>query len=326
MNHVVVIGASAGGVKALTALAPTLPADFPAALVVVLHIGAHHSILPDLLTRAGPLPATHVRDNEPVEPARIYVAPPDRHVLLSDGRLRLNRNAKEHHSRPAIDPLFRSAALAYGPGAIGVVLTGRLDDGTAGLQAIKAYGGIAIAQDPADAEVPDMPESAQRYVDVDHCVALASLAGLLVRLTKETPTTTRAPRPKGPAHEQAILLAEDNIMEHLSKLGAPSPFVCPDCHGGLWEVDGVRPRRFRCHTGHAFTIRTLQDSLATTSEESLWNARRALQERLFLLREMDASERGEARSNERLETAAAKLEAQLSELERLMELGPEPLE
>ena len=326
MKQVVVIGASAGGVKALTALVRDLPPDFPAALLVVLHIGAHRSVLPQILARAGSLPALHAEDDETMEPATIYVAPPDHHLLVVDGKMRLSRSAKEHHSRPAIDPLFRSAALAYGSGAIGVVLTGRLDDGTAGLQAIKAYGGAAIVQDPADAEVPDMPESALRYVDVDHCAPLADLAGLLVRLTKQEPGAAPDPESPVPAHEQAILLAEEHSMEHLAEIAVPSTFVCPDCHGGLWEIVDAQPRRFRCHTGHAFTIRTLQESLATTSEESLWNARRALQERLFVLREMGKSEPAEAPSRATIEGAASAIESQLQELERLMERGPDPVE
>jgi two-component system chemotaxis response regulator CheB len=313
-------------VKALTNLAQRLPSDFPAALVIVLHVGSHRSILPEILARAGPLPAAHARHDERVEPGRIYVAPPDHHLLLASERLQLNRGAKEHHSRPAIDPLFRSAALAYGPGAIGVVLTGRLDDGTAGLQAIKAYCGTAIVQDPDDAEAPDMPASARRFVKVDHCVALDALPNLLVTLTKRAPAAAHQRQLQWPAHEQAILLAEGDPMEHLVEIGTPSSFVCPDCHGALWEVAGAPPRRFRCHTGHAFTIRTLQDTLATTSDESLWSARRALQERLLLLREMKRSVDPETIPPATIEAAASQIEGQLHQLERLMQLAPDPLE
>ncbi|MBA3597019.1 MAG: chemotaxis protein CheB [Methylibium sp.] len=326
MNQIVVIGASAGGVKALTTLAHNLPRNFPAALVVVLHVGSYRSVLPGILTRAGPLPATHARHEERVEPGRIYVAPPDHHLLLADERLQLSRGAKEHHSRPAIDPLFRSAALAYGPGAIGVVLTGRLDDGTAGLQAIKECGGTAIVQDPDEAEAPDMPASACRFVNVDHCVALAALPELLVTLTKRAPAAAHQPQRQWPAHEQAILLAEGDPMEHLGAIATPSSFVCPDCHGSLWEIVDAQPRRFRCHTGHAFTIRTLQDTLATTSDESLWSARRALQERLLLLREMKRSVEPETIPHATIESAVSQLQHQLNQLERLMEQAPDPLE
>lgn len=326
MNRIIVIGASTGGIKALTALAHSFPADFPAALVVVLHIGPHRSILPEILNRAGPLPAKHARHDERVEPARIYVAPPDHHVLLIDERLQLNRGAKEHHSRPAIDPLFRSSALAYGSRAIGVVLTGRLDDGTAGLQAIKASGGTAIVQDPDDAEVPDMPASARRFVEVDHCVAVAALPELLMMLTQREPGAGQRPRVKLPAHEQAIFLADGDPMEHLVEIASPSSFVCPDCHGTLWEIVEAKPRRFRCHTGHAFTIRTLQETLATTSDESLWNARRALQERMLLLREMNQSIDTATIPHATIESATSQIQSQLDQLERLMLKGPDPLE
>lgn len=326
MSWIIVVGASAGGVQALTTLVQGLPRDFPAALVIVLHVGPHRSILPAILARAGPLPAAHARHEERVEPARIYVAPPDHHLLLVDERLYLNRGAKEHHSRPAIDPLFRSAALTYGPGAIGVVLTGNLDDGTAGLQAIKACGGTAIVQDPGDAEAPDMPASARKFVDVDHCVTLAALPGLLITLTKHAPPAVYHPQIKGSAHEQAILLAEGDPLEHLAEIAAPSTFVCPDCHGALWEVLGAPPRRFRCHTGHAFTIRTLQDTLATTSDKSLWSARRALQERLLLLREMTHSGDSEATLRAAIDSTASQVESQLAQLERLMQQAPDPLE
>ena len=326
MDRIIVVGASSGGVNALTSLAQRLPGNFPSALVVVLHIGSHRSILPAILTRSGPLPAAHARHDEPIERGRIYVAPPDHHVLLVNGRLQLNRGAKEHHSRPAIDPLFRSAALAYGPGAIGVVLTGRLDDGTAGLQAIKGCGGTAVVQDPDDAEAPDMPASARRFVEIDHCVALAALPELLVTLTKRAPAAAHQRELPWPAHEQAILLAKGDPMEHLTEIATPSNFVCPDCHGALWEIVVAPPRRFRCHTGHAFTIRTLQDTLATTAEESLWNARRALQERLLLLREMKRSVDPETIPTATIEAAASQIESQLAQLEGLMQPAAELIE
>jgi two-component system chemotaxis response regulator CheB len=253
------------------------------------------------------------------------VAPPDQHLHVLGETLHLSRGAKEHHTRPAIDPLFVSAALARGPRTIGVLLTGRLDDGTAGLQAIKACGGIAVVQDPADADVPDMPASALRHVEVDHCVALQAMPRLLVALTSNAGPGVAAPKPPEPlVHEQALSLAKGDSMDHLTKFATPSTFVCPDCHGSLWEVRDVRPRRFRCHTGHAFTIRTLQDTLAIASEESLWNARRALQERLLLLREMKATPDPIAPA--RVEDTASRIEGQLSELERLMEHGPAPVE
>jgi len=327
VKQLVVIGASAGGVSALSALVARLPGDFAAPLLVVLHIGAHRSVLADILDRAGPLRAEQARHGERIEAGRIYVAAPDQHLLVSDDTLHLSHGAKEHHTRPAIDPLFLSAALARGPRAIGVVLTGRLDDGTAGLQAIKACGGTAVVQDPADAEVPDMPASALRDVEVDHCVPLAAMPHLLTALaSRAVQDVPLRPPPTPLMHEQAVFLAKGNPMEHLSQLGTPSSYACPECHGGLWEVNGAKPRRFRCHTGHAFTARTLQDTLAEAADESLWSARRALQERLLLLHEMDAVPTAEGVERAALREAASRLQQQLSGLEGLMARGPDPVE
>jgi two-component system chemotaxis response regulator CheB len=185
MSRVVVVGASVGGVAALLQIASALPADFAAPMLVVLHIGEQRSILPALLARQTPLGVSHARDGDTVRPGHVYIAPPDQHMFLMGDRILLTRGPKEHHTRPAIDPLFRSVALARGPEVIGVVLTGNLDDGTAGLQAIKARGGIAVVQDPEDAVAPSMPSSALRYVDVDHCVPLRLIPELLTSLAAE---------------------------------------------------------------------------------------------------------------------------------------------
>ena len=241
--------------------------------------------------------------------------------------MHLSLAAKQHHTRPAIDPLFVSAALAGGPQAIGVILTGWLDDGTAGLQAIKACGGTAVVQDPADAEIADMPTSALRHVEVDHCVPLARMAQLLTSLaSRPVDGTLLSPPPAPLVHEHELLLAKGDPMEHLAQIANPSSYVCPECHGGLWEVSGAQPRRFRCHTGHGFSLRTLQDSLAEAADESLWNARRALQERLVLLREMAATPADEPNRQDAAVSAAACLQSQLGQLEHLMNEVPDPVE
>ena len=184
-RRLVVIGGSAGGVSALLALSAGLPRGFRAPVLIVLHIGANQSVLPSLLSAHGNNPAVHAKDGQTLQDGILYVAPPDQHMLVDDGRIRLSHGSKEHHTRPAIDPLFKSAALAHGRAVIGVVLTGWLDDGAAGLQAIKDFGGLAVVQDPADAEQPGMPKSALRSVHVDHCVPLSELAATLVRLVDE---------------------------------------------------------------------------------------------------------------------------------------------
>jgi len=186
--RLIAIGASAGGIEALKVLVAGLPADLPAAVAIVNHLAPESpGYLPAILSHAGPLPASHGRDREPLLPGRIYVAPPDRHMLVVGGCVLLTDGARENGMRPAIDPLFRSAAVSFGNRAIGVVLTGALDDGTAGLAAIKNRGGLAVVQDPADAETPSMPESALQHVVVDHMAPLSAMAALLVRLVQEEP-------------------------------------------------------------------------------------------------------------------------------------------
>lgn len=204
-QNLVVIGTSAGGVPALQLLASQLPADFPAPVVVVIHIGAHESGMAKVLGACGPLQVTRVEDGECMRAGRIYVAPPDQHVLVEGPLLRLSRGPKEHHTRPAVDPLFRSAALSRGSEVIGVILTGMLDDGTAGLQAIKRCGGLAVVQDPSTAFAPSMPASAMRYVEVDHCLPLERIAEVLAKLAAsryEGPHAT-AERER---HEQDLFL------------------------------------------------------------------------------------------------------------------------
>lgn len=289
-RDVVVIGASAGGVRALRELVSALPPKFGAAVFIVLHIGAHSSTLPDILGHASPSPVTHAVDGESFEPGRIYVAPPDHHLLLEAGRMRVTRGPKEHHTRPAVDPLFRSAALSLGSRVIGVLLTGRLDDGTAGLQAIKACGGLVLVQDPDEAEEPGMPQSALRHVVVDHCLPLGSMAMRLAELVG-TAAPRPAPAPRQMELEHAMTLGLQNGVEAMSELEAiasPTTLVCPECSGSLWEVKGTDPSRYRCHTGHAFSLRTLQMAQEESTEQALWSAIRALHERQMLLHQTGA--------------------------------------
>ena len=249
---VIVVGASAGGVEAVRFLAAALPADFPAAVLVVLHIGAHRSELPWLLNQAGPLPAVHPEDGDPVRPGRIYVAPPDRHMLVEPGRVRLTRGPRENWARPAIDPLFRSAARSYGTGAVGVVLTGGLNDGTAGLYEIKRAGGIAVVQDPADAAEPGMPRSALAHVAVDHCLPLARIGGLLVRLATGGAAGSRPDRARSAPSER-----QGKGMTAEYKHDRPVAVTCPDCGGALRRTELGTLTRFGCHIGHAYTAEVL---------------------------------------------------------------------
>jgi two-component system chemotaxis response regulator CheB len=282
---VVVIGASAGGVHALLQLAQELPALFPAPICVVQHIGAHPSLLPELLRYRGSNHAMHVEDGQRLNTGTIHVAPPDRHILLEDGVLRLTHGPKENHARPAIDPLFRSAALSLGPRVIGVILTGQMDDGTVGLKAIKECGGIAIVQDPETATEPEMPRSALEHVAVDHCVPLSEIAALLTRLVGAAPSVHAPAPPEEVVREVAINRGEANL-ENLARIATTSPLTCPDCGGGLWEMNDRSPLRYRCHTGHAYSSISLARSQQEASEHALWSGVRALREREVLLRRL----------------------------------------
>lgn len=288
------VGASAGGFEALKELVYGLPADFPAPVFIVWHMSPDvRGVLPHVLNRGNTLPASHAFDREKIRGGRIYVAPPDRHLLIDDDHVRVTRGPKENRFRPAIDPLFRSAAYHYGPDVIGIVLSGALDDGTSGLWTIKLRGGIAIVQDPNDAEVPSMPENAIREVSVDYTVPVAEMPRLLVTLlanTEEEPA--RVVRPLTERAEKRLsieigIASETNALESkIMDLGELSPFTCPDCHGVLTELREGNLRRFRCHTGHSFTSDSLLATITEGIEDSLWNTIRNIDESILLLNHM----------------------------------------
>ncbi|HEX3911886.1 MAG TPA: chemotaxis protein CheB [Steroidobacteraceae bacterium] len=319
-GKLIVIGASLGGVAALQRLAADLPADFPVPVLIVLHIGANQSRLPDLLAAAGPNTASHARDGEPLRTGHLAVAPPGRHLLVNDGTVRLTRGPKENWARPAIDPLFRSAALAFGARAIGIVLTGNLDDGTAGLQAIKSCGGLAVVQDPATAFAPSMPASALQSVAVDYVLPIEAMGAQLRELIMQS----NPPSPSTPDRlrlEHAAANGAANVMQELQKIARPSGLVCPECGGSLWEICEARPSRYRCHTGHAFTLKSLESAMDQGTEATIWSAIRALQERAVLSRQM--AERHADTSNLKdaaaLEARAAADEDHANKLRSLIE-------
>lgn len=295
-RDIVVIGTSTGGLEALRQLVAGLPSGFKAAVLVVMHIGPHDSILPSLLARTSVLPVRQARHGDLVEAGRILIAPPDFHLtVVRDGArcgVVLARTAKENHTRPAIDPLFRAAAAAFGARAIGVILTGALDDGTAGLAAIKACGGVAMVQDPSEALAPDMPSSAIDSVGVDHVLKLDEIPAALLRVIEANAQGGAASAADLPQAVPPWVEAENRFgmegveMHRLEELAKPSTFTCPDCHGTLWELNDQHPRRFRCHTGHAYSERNLVALQGDLVEDSLWGALRALQEKEMLLRRM----------------------------------------
>jgi two-component system chemotaxis response regulator CheB len=313
INNLIVIGASAGGVEALTKLVKQLPADLNAAVVIVLHVASKSpSVLHYILNSAGKLPAFEAQDGQAINTGQIYVAPSDYHLLVRLGYLQLKQGPKENHHRPAIDPLFRSAARAYGKRVIAVVMTGMLDDGTAGLIAVKMRDGVAVVQHPDDALYPGMPESAVENVeDIDYILPLAEIPSILVTLVNK-PLLPAAQKPVPSEMEYELDMAQNEAQENSSlPPGKPSTFTCPDCGGTLWEIEEGKMLRFRCHVGHAFGSETLQALQSEDIEEALWSAMRALREKAML------SERMASRMRDRnLISAAQQLEQEAQEAQK----------
>lgn len=306
--RVIVVGTSSGGVEALAALVGGLPVDLPAAVFIVLHTAPYRdSILPDILNRRGPLPAAHAVDGETIRPGRIYVAPSDRHLMIQAGQVYVGRGPKENGHRPAVDPLFRTAARAYGPRVIGVILTGALDDGTAGLLTIKSCGGVAVVQDPHDALHADMPQSAIDRVKVDHVVPLAGVAPLLIRLARE------------PLNSDG-----GDAMAHQSEAEHPVPgrrsfITCPECNGSLTEMEEGGLLRFRCHVGHAYSQDSMLAAQAAALEAALWAAARSLEESAALAHRM--AERSTGDLARRFEEKATAMEQHVTTITRILLQG-----
>lgn len=320
-HDIVVIGASADGVAALSALAEQLPADLPAALFIVQHIAPDSpGLLADLLDRRSALPVKMAAEGDKIARGMIYVAPPDQHLLINHKAVRLSRGARENRTRPSIDVLFRSAAVAYRSRVIGLVLTGYLSDGSAGLLAVKRCGGLTMVQDPNDAPQPDMPRSALSTVDVDYVLPISEIGPALARLTHEPPPSP-PPVPKD-------VLVELNIAEgaqaSAEALGALSPsFACPDCGGPLWELTNAGLQRYRCRIGHAFTADALLLANSSEIEQSLWAALRMMEERVNVLGLMAHKEHQSERKHtaKRFEERAAEAKKHAKQLRRLLLSG-----
>jgi len=267
-HDIVVMGGSAGGVEAMQRIVSAFPADLPAAVFVVVHTAAgYESALPEILSRRGALKATHALHGEPVKNGHIYVAPPDNHMLLRPGYLAVQRGPKENGSRPAVDPLFRSASIAYGSRVIAVVVSGHLDCGTAGLISVKARGGIALVQEPEGAVAKDMPQSAITYAPIDRVLPLAEIGPTIVDLTRE-PVPARS----------AVPISRELLALEGDEPGLRSDVVCPICQGALTEGQLAGVTTFRCHVGHAFSPGALLAEQAESLERALWAAVRALEE------------------------------------------------
>lgn len=295
--HIIVIGASAGGVEALVQLISNLPADFPASVFVVVHFPTDStSILPKILTRRGRLKAVHPQDGELIQPNHIYVAPPDYHLVLESETVRLSRGPRENGHRPAIDTLFRSAAHTYREQVIGVVLSGSRDDGTVGLAVIKQEGGIAIAQDPDEALFSSMPRSAIERVEIDYILNIIDIGSILIELV-DRPNESLNLMPERAQADSDVVFENKAALEqgdHTDNVA--SMLTCPDCGGVLWELQDDSLLRFRCHVGHAYSMDSLVKEQSDDVERALWSALRALEEKASLARRMGNHAKAQDRS------------------------------
>ena len=335
-RDIVVIGASAGGIQALTTLVAGLPRDFPTSILVVVHIPPYAvSRLPEILSRSGPLLATHAQQGEAIAPGRIYVAPPDRHLLVRTGWIELSRGPRENHARPAIDPMFRTAARAYGRRAIGIVLSGALYDGSMGLLAIKTRGGMAIVQDPREAIVDSMPRRAIERATADHILPVAEIATALTDLVQQ-PVIAQGENTMVntiDAEERLEAVIAEDFVEQAND-GRPEEttlFTCPDCGGVLWQGGDGPVLRFRCHIGHAFAPELLLSQKSEELETALWSSLRLLKEKatltLQLANRTRTSGNGKgAQAAERIAEQAKLDERHAQVIQELLEAMPSPMD
>ena len=301
-HDIVVIGTSAGGMEALCKLLAQLPENLPAAVFIVQHLSIDSSseFLVRRMAKSTLLRVKEAENNEVFTTGTVYMVPADRHMLLTNKRILIVKGPRENQFRPAVDPLFRSAAAYHGSRVIGVILTGMMSDGTIGLEAVKRSGGLAVVQDPADAEYPDMPRSAQRSVAVDFVVPLREMGALLYTLTR-TPADDSTTVPTDILNEAQIV---ERIMisgtmsniESMDTLGPRSNYSCPDCGGALWELKKGQVQRFRCHSGHAYNEESLFNGMNASLEETLWVSLRILEERRTMLTSLAEMEHSKGQS------------------------------
>lgn len=327
IHDTIVIGASAGGVQALSTVISGLPEDLPAAVFVVLHVSRDSAgFLPTILRRAARLPVAHAVDNEAIRPGRVYVARPDQHLLIETEQVRVVHGPKENLHRPSIDTLFRSAARWAGPRTIGVVLTGARDDGAVGMRAIKQRGGITIVQDPHEAAFPSMPISVMREIKVDYSLPLGEIAPLLDKLSRQIVGGGRYPVTEHVEIETRISqqdMESDELISSVEKIGQVSKLTCPDCHGALWEIRDEEILRFRCHVGHAFSADSLSDGQGQMIEIALWSAARALEEQMILAKRIieRARRANHTRAVQLFEKRAEEAEAQSAAIRQVLLSG-----
>jgi two-component system chemotaxis response regulator CheB len=294
--RVIVIGTSAGGLDALTKLISQFRDNFPAPILVVQHISADATgnVLLNALNKVGTLKCEHAKTGTKLAPGHLYLAPSDHHLMIDDDeKILVTKGAQENRSRPAIDPLFRSAGIEFKNKVIGILLTGYLDDGTSGMKVIQRCGGICIVQDPADAQYPDMPNNALNQVKVDYCLPVSEMGSLLYQLIAQKPGKQKA-IPKDILIEAEIAKHVLSDLPSVNALGGQVPFNCPNCGGVLWKIDQDSAKRYRCHTGHAYTAAALLAEQSKKIEETMWVALRMFEERKNLLTTIAKDQTGAA--------------------------------
>jgi two-component system chemotaxis response regulator CheB len=296
IKKVVVIGTSAGGLSALKTFVGQLQANFEAPILVVQHISADATgtVLLDVLNKFGNIKCEHAVNGTKLKNGHLYLAPSDYHLMIDEQeKILVTKGAQENKSRPAIDPLFRSAAVVFSTRVIGILLTGYLDDGTAGMIAIKRCGGTCIIQDPEDAEYPDMPKNALNQINPDFCVPLLEMGGLLYQLIAQKPRKKK-PIPEDIIIETKIATRVLSDLPAVNALGDQVPFNCPGCGGVLWKMNKNGLMRYRCHTGHAYTAASLLAEQNMKIEETMWTALRMFEERRNLMITMAKDQKGAA--------------------------------
>lgn len=320
-RDIIVIGTSSGGLEVLDAIVGQLPTDLPASIFIVHHMAPQNNGFA-LLHHLGKYKAFNCKlaeDGESFKRGRIYIAPPDFHLLVKKSKLLVTKGARENRYRPAIDPLFRSAAVTHGPRVIGIVLTGMLDDGTAGLMAIQKCGGVTVVQDPKDASYPDMPQNVLNNLKVDHCVPASEIGPLLEKLTHGKPGKKKS-IPDDIKIEAEIAERVLSDVVEVSGLGEQVPYNCPNCGGVLWEINAPDTQRYRCHTGHSFTAPALLESQSERIEETLWTALRMFEERKNLQNNV-AQKETRLKSKQRYIKDAKRNEVHIQRIKAMLQAG-----